>query len=130
MAIGVPRRPLPAGFGPHRDNDTDGLSVYREKYHTPEQVAGYRTKGTKPMWIARLSAKSITDLGLTLKPDPRGPENGLPARPGHALIVEMNSNTRKSDEVEQWKQQLLSVIVSVEGGAAGFAAPVAHPRIP
>lgn len=125
MGAGNPRRPLPDGFDPHRTKDTDGLSVYREKYHTPEQVAGFRTKGTKPTWIARLQAKSITDLGLTLKPDPRRPEDGLPARPGHSLIVEMNSAARKSNAVEQWKQQLLSSVIDVDGGENGFPAPVA-----
>ncbi|MBL8876406.1 MAG: hypothetical protein JNM86_11480 [Phycisphaerae bacterium] len=130
MGSGNPRWPLPDGFSPHRTNDGDGLSVYREKYHTPAQVAGFRTKGSKPTWIARLRAKSITDLGLTLKPDPRESEDGLPARPGHALIVEMNTPSRKSDAVEQWKQQLLSSVVEVEGGDAGFPAPAAAPVAP
>ena len=130
MGSGNPRLPLPDGFDPHRTNDADGLSVYREKYHTPAQAAGFRTRGSKPTWIARLRAKSITDLGLTLKPDPREPEDGLPARPGHALIVEMNTPARKSDAVEQWKQQLLSSVIGVEGGDAGFPAPVAAPAAP
>lgn len=125
MGLDAPRWPLPDAFGPHPDNDTDGLSVYREKYHTPAEVAAFRTKGTKPTWIARLSAKSIADMGLSLTPDPRDPDHGLPARAGHALIVEMNSRTRKSDDVQQWKQQLVAAIVSVEGGAMGFAAPTA-----
>ena len=118
-----PRWPLPAGFDPHRTNDTDGLSVYREKHHSPEQVAGFRTKGTKPTWVARISAKSIIDLGLTLIPDPRGPEYGLPARPGHALIKEINSDHRKSDKVAEWKQGLVSKVIDVAGGDTGFAAP-------
>jgi len=125
MGSDTPRRPLPDGFDPHRTRDTDGLSVYREKHHSAQEVASLRTKPGKPTWIARITAKSITDLGLTLRPDPREPEDGLPARPGHALIVELNSDMRKSDAVAQWKQQLLASVISVEGGATGFAAPVA-----
>lgn len=125
-----PRRPLPDAFDPHRVNDVDGLSVYREKYHIAAEVAGLRTRGSKPTWVARLRARSITDLGLTLKPDPKESEGGLPARPGHALIVEMNTGARKSDAVEQWKRQLLEKIINVEGGDAGFPAPAAAPAAP
>lgn len=32
MSSGVPREPLPDAFDPHKTNDADGLSVYREKY--------------------------------------------------------------------------------------------------
>jgi len=130
MGVVGTRCPLPDGFDPHRTADVDGLSVYREKYHTPSQVAGFRTKGSQPTWIARLRAKAITDLGLTLKPDPLDPEDGLPARPGHALILEINSPARKSDAVEQWKRQLLASVVGVVGGDTGFAAPTITPTAP
>ncbi|MCC6677087.1 MAG: hypothetical protein IT436_08080 [Phycisphaerales bacterium] len=128
MGTGTPRLPLPDAFDPDRDKDGDGLSVYREKYHNAEAVAAFRTKGKKPSWVVKITARSISDYGLTLRADPRPPEYGLPARPGHALIVEMNSQARKSNSVEQWKQQLLSSVIGVEGGANGFAAPTAPPQ--
>lgn len=123
MSSGVPREPLPDAFDPHKTNDADGLSVYREKYHSPAEVAEYRTKGTTPSWVARIPARAITELGLTLRPDPRGAEGGLPARPGHALIVELNSAARKTNAVEEWKRQLVAAVTSVEGGDTGFAPP-------
>lgn len=125
MGNGTPRLPMADGFDPHKIKDTNGLSVYREKYPSPEQVAGFRTKGTKPSWVVKLRAQSVIDAGLTLIAAPREAADGLPAQQGHALIVEINSAARKSDLVEQWKRQLLASIIGVEGGDNGFAAPVA-----
>lgn len=125
MTTDTPRWPLPDAFDPDKLRDEDGLSVYREKYHTPQEVAALRTKGKGPCWVVRVPAKSILNLGLTLRPDGRKPEVGLPSRPGHALIVEMNSGTRKSDAVEQWKRQLVSSVIAVDGGDAGFPPPAA-----
>lgn len=115
MDFGSPRMPLPDGFAPHSTNDTDGLSVYREKHHSPADIAGFRTRGTKPMWVVKIPVQKMNDLGLTLRPDPLKATASLPAQPGHALIVDMNSKNRKSDQVENWKRQLVEAAVEVVG---------------
>jgi hypothetical protein len=110
-----PRWPRIEAFGPHPYNDTDGLSVYRAKFHTPAEAAGFRTKSKKKTWIAMLKASSITALGLTLRPDPLEKTEDLPEQPGHALIVEMRTEQRLSYDVDQWKNSLLAAVIGVEG---------------
>jgi hypothetical protein len=110
-------------FDPSK-NDSDGLSVYRERYHSASEVAAMRTKGTSPTWVVRLRASSILQLGLALQPDPRPTEDGLPNRPGHALISSMRSENRSTDEVKNWMMQLQAIVLDVMGGDDGFPAPV------
>jgi hypothetical protein len=114
MDISLPGRPLPAAFDPNK-NDTHGISVYRESFHTPEEAAGFRTKSKRKTWVARLKASSITALGLTIKPDPLEKRGELPEQPGHALIVELRTENRKSKEVDDWKELLVAAVISVEG---------------
>ena len=78
----LPRTIHFAAFRPSRE-DTMGLSVFRELYVSAAQVAA---SGRKPgeYFVARLSVKSLKDLGLTVFPDA-----DLSAPPGHALIPEL-----------------------------------------
>lgn len=79
LAISVQR----VAFKPFT-RDTDGLSVFRELFVTPYQVAtaGPNSNG---YYVARLNVNSINDLGLNIVPDPQ--EDQLQ---GHALMPELS----------------------------------------
>lgn len=82
-AIRGPQIILPAGFRPSQQ-DTAGLSVYRESFVTAQEVAA---AGRKPgeYYVVRLSVGALLGLGLTVVADeqPQGP-------PGHASIPELS----------------------------------------
>jgi hypothetical protein len=82
---------LPLGFRPGKE-DTDGLSVYREKEISPAQLAA---AGRKPgeYYVVRLSVQALHQLGLTLKT--ADPADGPP---GHAVIPELNQKAYQQDK--------------------------------
>ena len=104
------RSVLPDAFAPKMPDakspgDTDGLSLYRKVFHSPEEVARkLRTGGSRACWIAQLRASDLLALGLTLTPDP------LESALGHALIKEIRAETARSDEVVQFKRQLAQLV--------------------
>jgi hypothetical protein len=79
------------GFRPSTE-DTAGLSVFREKYLTPGEVAA---AGRKPgeYYVVRLSVQALTALGLTVVPDEQttGPA-------GHALVPELSLSACLQDK--------------------------------
>jgi len=82
-------QPLPSrlAFRPTK-HDTEGISVFREEFVSPKELAG---AGRKPgeYYIARLSIQELKDiLGLSVIPDP---DDSQP--PGHALIPELKTST-------------------------------------
>ena len=92
-------------FNPHKTSDEDGLSVSRmltrehPEFLSPEALAetGLSRYG---YFVAILSVKKLREAGLMIVRDPQ-PEN-----PGHALIVNLRSDNRNSDEVAEWTQML------------------------
>lgn len=102
----------PAKNKPNDQGDSDGLSVYRAAFHSPEEIAKVlRTRGSEPVWVAELVAKDIIALGGTLKPDPLGPEKHprqIP-QPGHALIPELHAGDPDSKLVEDLKRGLAAL---------------------
>jgi hypothetical protein len=90
-----------ATFRPSRE-DTRGLSVFREQYVSAAQVAA---SGRKPgeYFVARLSVKELSELGLTVVPD--ADASGLP---GHAVIPEL-----ACAEYEQDKPRLKDVLLEL-----------------
>jgi hypothetical protein len=79
------------GFRPTPE-DTQGLSVYREKFITAaEFAAGGRKAGE--YYVVRLSVTAVTSLGLTVISDEHA--NG-PA--GHALIPELSFSAIQRDK--------------------------------
>lgn len=95
--------------------DIDGLSLFRELFHTPEEVGRVlRTQGTTPAWVARLRASDIFSLGLSLVPNPLDESkhpNGV-AQPGHVLIPEISVATASSSEVIELQQRLAALVTS------------------
>jgi hypothetical protein len=103
-------------FAPHATNDAGGISVYREQFHSPTEVTQtFRSGGTKPVWCARLRAGDLFKIGLSVNPDPLGPDERLPERLGHALIPEINSGNAKSKETAQYKQRLKKAVFEIVG---------------
>lgn len=93
-------------FQPHKENDTDGLSVYRRLFLSPRAVAATREK---PSFVAELLAARIRGLGLSVEPDPlvSGP-------PGHALIPELTAEMRKNDPERCKQLQLELALIASE----------------
>jgi len=75
-------------FNPNQ-HDTDGLSLFRKQFVSPEEVAA---SGRNPLgyYVVQVQAAEILELGVTLEPDPQ-PDT----LPGHTLIPELTHNTQK-----------------------------------
>jgi hypothetical protein len=65
--------------------DIDGISLYRELFVSPEQVASKARKPASSYVVARLLASDILALGLTIAPTP-----GDGSLPGHVSIPEIS----------------------------------------
>ncbi|MCW5769439.1 MAG: hypothetical protein KIT19_12230 [Phycisphaeraceae bacterium] len=102
-------------FDPHPTRDTDGLSVYRRVFHTPQDAADFRTKSKSKAWVAELPASAIIAMGLTIDPRPLDGTADMPAQPGHAVLRELNSANRKTSQADRWRQQLLASVTTVTG---------------
>ena len=101
-------RPSPKAFRPHRADET-GLSVFRAKYNTPDQVAE-NERGSR-YYIAVLRAGDLRANGLEVVPKAVPPDC-----PGHAEILSLTYENRRTAEAEG--QQLLlaeRLCVRIEG---------------
>ena len=90
--------PSPQAFHP-RSYDKTGLSVFRAKYVTPEQVA--KNDRGKQYYVAVLRAGDLRAQGLDVVPRPEG------NAPGHAELPGLTYDSRRTDAVEE-AQQLLA----------------------
>lgn len=104
-------------FKPHKSADTTGLSVFREKHISPEQLAAKGREG-KLYWIASVSAGDVRRAGLSVEPHPNA-EDG----PGHAEIPEMRSENRDSQKVREWTIRLAQHLCTMNGPFAGATPP-------
>jgi hypothetical protein len=78
-SLRIPFRP--AAFKP-TESDRDGLSVFRERFVSPSEVAsGGRTPGV--YYVVRLAVQDLQRLDLSVLPTPG-------QLPGHAVIPELN----------------------------------------
>jgi hypothetical protein len=73
--------------------DTNGLSVYRDQFISPREVA---SGGRKPgeYYVVRLPVRALHDLGLTVVGDEQA---DAPA--GHALLPELSLDACQKDKV-------------------------------
>jgi hypothetical protein len=87
----------PAAFKP-TESDQDGLSVYRERFVSPAEVAASgRTPGA--YYVVRLSVQDLHRLNLTVVPVP-GPLRG------HAVIPELNRTFYEKEKQRSKNLQL------------------------
>ena len=79
--------PSPQSFQPHRENDTDGISLWCANSKTPEEAASGLSR--KPYHVVEVRVGDIRARGLSVVVD---------SDDGHAVIPELNSGNRKSDQ--------------------------------
>lgn len=99
-----PDLPIPVqrvAVGPS-SKDENGISVYREKFVTAQQVAeaGEYESG---YYVARFRAQDAMDLGFTITPDPVEDE-----LPGHSLIPQLGG-CAKRDDVNKYREMALDL---------------------
>ena len=80
--------------------DTDGLSVYRELFVTPQRVAMAGRQGVQ-YHIARLGVSDLLRIGVSVKPSPRTDE-----LPGHAIIPELTVQNAKHPQSKELQREL------------------------
>ena len=86
------REPIQSqGFRPTK-NDTDGISVFRALFVTPDRVAS-SGKNPKGYYVTRLRVSDILALGLTVIPNPKNEQLS-----GHALIPELSIGAYTKDK--------------------------------
>lgn len=95
----------PEAFDP-RDEDKSGLSFYRGKYKTIQEVAKGLSK--KGYFVAVLRAGELKEHGITIEPRPQAGD------PGHAELPELTCDTRLTQEAQERKLVLAKLCI-VEG---------------
>lgn len=94
----LPDPVLRMAFEPRR-GENDGLSVYRERWVTPAQVAASgRTPGA--YYVTRLAVRDLRKLNLTVVPAPRS------ELPGHAVIPELSWEAQQKDKKRSKQLQI------------------------
>ena len=99
----VGERVSPQAFRPS-DQDTTGLSLFRAKGITPEEVAAKGRAG-KRYWIASLRVSDLQARGFDVKPDPSDQDG-----PSHALFPSLTAVTRDIPVKRVW-EPLYALIV-------------------
>lgn len=89
-------KPRPEAFRPRKD-DTTGLSVYRAKYKSIEDVA--ENPRGKRYYVAVMRATDLREHGIKVLPRP------VPDDPGHAEIPSITHENRRTPAARE--QQLL-----------------------
>jgi hypothetical protein len=92
------QQPSPKAFRP-RESDKTGISFFRAKYTSPEQVAANNRE--KHYYIAVLLAGDLRANGFQIVPRPEGHP------PGHAEIPDLTWYNRRTNRAEE-AQQLLA----------------------
>ena len=100
-------KPSPMAFRPTK-HDTTGLSIYREKYKSIEQVAHGRAG--KKYYIAVLKAGDLRQLGMEVIPRPLDNDHG------HCEIVDLTYANRKVMPYAEWQAILAEQLcLRIEG---------------
>ncbi len=101
---GIDKPASPEAFRPNKNRDQTGLSVFRAKYVSPEEVA-QNDRGSK-YFVAVLRAGDLRSQGIEVVPRPTEE-----AGPGHAELPGLRSENRRETEGEQ---KLLARKLSLE----------------
>lgn len=92
-------KPSPKAFEPSKNDN--GLSVFRAKYHRPDECAP--RLGVQDWYLAEIVVADIRAAGMTIVPKP---EYEPPFRAGHAEIISLNGNTKKEKPSQEWQNLL------------------------
>lgn len=82
----------PEAFDP-RPDDTSGISLYREKYKSLQEVA--RGKSRKGYFVGVLLAGDLTDRGLVAVPRPEEDDRG------HVELPSLRFDNRRTPEASE-----------------------------
>ena len=96
----------PEAFRP-TDQDVDGISLSREKYHSLEEAA--RGRPGKTYYVAVFRAGDLREAGIEIAPDPQ------PDITGHVLLTNMDYENRKSKEGLERKMAMKRRYLRLEG---------------
>lgn len=104
MYYNAKERTVNAGaFSPRKD-DADGISLFRELFATPKEVAAAGRKSGNH-YVGRLDVGDLLGIEVTVKasPEPDGPR-------GHAVIPEMNitewNNKKKNPKLKEIRKRM------------------------
>lgn len=112
----IDERPSPQAFRPRKD-DTSGLSLTREKYHTPEEAAALGRAGNK-YYVAIVRAGDLRAKGIRVEPDPAVDDRG------HAVLPDLTHVTRKEPTQKGMEVRLAEELcLGVEGPFPGQLVP-------
>ena len=104
-------------FGPNKQRDLTGLSVFRGKYKSLEQVA--RGRAGKSYYVAVLRAGDVRQAGIAVESRPNVAEGYDPA---HAELPELNASNYKDSITLERQRVLVRLSLRIEGP---FDAPQA-----
>jgi hypothetical protein len=99
--------PSPKAFKPHRTNDASGLSLYRARFKTAQEVAANDREAR--FYVAVLKAGDLRRRGVEVLPRP------LPGDPGHAELPDLRSDNRDQTRCLELQLALTRLCVSIEG---------------
>jgi hypothetical protein len=95
----------PFAFRPNQQRDPDGISLFREDFVSPLEVA-QRNTHKKGVRVVRIKASRVMRLGLDPTPDPL-PTSELP---GHIVIPKMRwkqfPTTGEAEQIADWEIKL------------------------
>jgi hypothetical protein len=100
------KRLSPEAFDP-RKSETSGISVYRQKYKSIQEVA--KGKSTQGYYVAVLRAGDLRNHSIEVVPRPRLND------PGHAELPDLTCDNRLTQEALERKLRLTELCVRVEG---------------
>ncbi len=86
------------------DKDTDGISVFRELFATPEEVA-FTGNNPSGYHVIRLPYREILGLGFSIIPNP-----DISQPNGHSLIPDLHCDLQKS--ISRALQQSLATLAN------------------
>ncbi len=95
-------------FEPRRD-ENDGISVYRERFVSPAQVAAAGRKPPAEYLVARLNVSDFLDMNLTVVPAPQAD------LPGHCVITELSWVAFQKDRA--FSKRLQAALAALAGKA-------------
>ena len=99
----------PEAFGARSDELT-GISIYRAKYKSLDEVA--KGKGKKGYFVAVFRAGDLRQQGIEVAPSPNTPEGHDPA---HAELPGLTALNRDSDSALEQRLALSTLAIDVKG---------------
>jgi len=98
-------------FQPRKDEHT-GISLFRDKFRTVEEVA--KGKAKQGYYVASLRVSDLRRAGIIVEPRPDTPEGWDNA---HVEIPGLNAGNRQTNEAEELQSQLaeIAMILPVAG---------------